>query len=79
MSTQGFKPRKLHGSLSSKVRKFQEMYEEIMDEIQAKPSVKSELQSLSPRTFTRLVQENFEDSSRKEEPPTRNSLYSDIT
>ena len=79
MSTQGFKPRKLHGSLSSKVRKFQEMYEDIMEEIQAKPSVKAELQSLSPRTFTRLVQENFEDSSRKEEPPTRNSLYSDIT
>ena len=79
MSTQGFKPRKLHGSLSSKVRKFQEMYEEIMEEIQVKPSVKTELQSLSPRTFTKLVQENFEDSSRKEEPPTRNSLYSDIT
>ena len=79
MNTQGFKPRKLHGSLSSKVRKFQEMYEEIMEEIQEKPSVKTELQSLSPRTFTRLVQENFEDSSRKEEPPTRNSLYSDIT
>ena len=37
------------------------------------------LQSLSPRTFTRLVQENFEDSSRKEESSTRNSLYSDIT
>ena len=79
MNTQGFKPRKLHGSLSSKVLKFQEMYEEIMEEIQAKPSVKTELQSLSPRTFTRLVQENFEDSSRKEEPPTRSSLYSDIT
>ena len=79
MSTQGFKPRKLHGSLSSKVRKFQEMYEEIMEEIQAKPSVKTELQSLSPRTFTKLVQENFEESSRKEEPSTRNSLYSDIT
>ena len=79
MSNQGFKPRKLHGSLSSKVRKFKEMYEEIMEEIQAKPSVKTELQSLSPRTFTKLVQENFEDSSRKEEPSTRNSLYSDIT
>ena len=79
MSTQGFKPRKLHGTLSSKLRKFQEIYEEIMEEIQAKPSVKAELQSLSPRTFTKLVQENFEDSSRKEEPPTRNSLYSDIT
>ena len=79
MSNQGFKPRKLHGSLSTKLKKFQELYEEIMEEIQVKPSVKNELQSLSPRTFTRLVQENFEDSSRKEEPPTRNSLYSDIT
>ena len=78
MSTQGFKPRKLHGSLSSKVRKFQEMYEEIMEEIEQKSSVKTELQSLSPRTFTRLVQENFEDSSRKE-PPTGNNLYNDIT
>ena len=77
MSNQGFKPRKLHGSLSSKVRKFQEMYEEIMEEIQAKPSVKTELQSLSPRTFTRLVQENFEESSIKETP--KRSLYSDIT
>ena len=79
MNTQGFKPRKLHWSLSSKVLKFQEMYEEIMEKIQVKPSVKTELQSLSPRTFTKLVQENFEDSSPKEEPPTRNSLYSDIT
>ena len=77
MSNQGFKPRKLHGSLSTKVKKFQELYEEIMEEIQVKPSVKTELQSLSPRTFTRLVQENFEESST-EEPP-KQSLYSDIT
>jgi len=77
MSNQGFKPRKLHGSLSTKLKKFQEMYEEIMEEIQVKPSVKTELQSLSPRTFTRLVQENFEESST-EEPP-KHSLYSDIT
>ena len=77
MSNQGFKPRKLHGSLSTKLKKFQELYEEIMEEIQVKPSVKTELQSLSPRTFTRLVQENFEESST-EEPPKR-SLYSDIT
>ena len=67
----------MHGSLSTKLKKFQEMYEEIMEEIQVKPSVKTELQSLSPRTFTRLVQENFEESST-EEPP-KHSLYSDIT
>ena len=77
MSNQGFKPRKLHGSLSTKLKKFQELYEEIMEEIQVKPSVKTELQSLSPRTFTRLVQENFEESTT-EEPP-KHSLYSDIT
>ena len=77
MSNQGFKPRKLHGSLPTKLKKFQELYEEIMEEIQVKPSVKTELQSLSPRTFTRLVQENFEESSTKETP--KRSLYSDIT
>ena len=77
MSNQGFKPRKLHGSLSTKLKKFQELYEEIMEEIQVKPSIKNELQSLSPRTFTRLVQENFEESSTKETP--KRSLYSDIT
>ena len=77
MSNQGFKPRKLHGSLSTKLKKFQEMYEEIMEEIQVKPSVKTELQSLSPRTFTRLVEQNFEESST-EEPPKK-TLYSDIT
>ena len=77
MSNQGFKPRKLHGSLPTKLKKFQELYEEIMEEIQVKPSIKTELQSLSPRTFTRLVQENFEESST-EEPP-KHSLYSDIT
>ena len=77
MSNQGFKPRKLHGSLSTKLKKFQELYEEIMEEIQVKPTIKNELQSLSPRTFTRLVQENFEESST-EEPP-KHSLYSDIT
>ena len=77
MSNQGFKPRKLHGSLPTKLKKFQELYEEIMEEIQVKPSVKTELQSLSPRTFTRLVQENFEESSTKETP--KRSLYNDIT
>ena len=77
MSNQGFKPRKLHGSLPTKLKKFQELYEEIMEEIQVTPSVKTELQSLSPRTFTRLVQENFEESSIKESP--KRSLYSDIT
>jgi len=77
MSNQGFKPRKLHGSLSTKLKKFQELYEEIMEEIQVKPSVKTDLQSLSPRTFTRLVEQNFEESST-EEPPKK-TLYSDIT
>ena len=77
MSNQGFKPRKLHGSLSTKLKKFQELYEEIMEEIQVKPTIKKELQSLSPRTFTRLVEQNFEESST-EEPPKR-TLYSDIT
>ena len=77
MSNQGFKPRKLHGSLPTKLKKFQELYEEIMEEIQVKPSVETELQSLSPRTFTRLVEQNFEESST-EEPP-KHSLYSDIT
>ena len=77
MSNQGFKPRKLHGSLPTKLKKFQELYEEIMEEIQVKPSIKTELQSLSPRTFTRLVEQNFEESST-EEPP-KQSLYSDIT
>ena len=62
MSNQGFKPRKLHGSLSTKLKKFQELYEEIMEEIQVKPTIKTELQSLSPRTFTRLVEQNFEES-----------------
>ncbi len=77
MSNQGFKPRKLHGSLPTKLKKFQELYEEIMEEIQVKPTIKKELQSLSPRTFTRLVEQNFEESST-EEPPKR-TLYSDIT
>ena len=77
MSHQGFKPRKLHGSLSTKLKRFRELFEDIMDAIQVKPSVKDQLQSLSPRTFTRLVQENFEESSIKE--PPKQSLYSDIT
>ena len=77
MSNQGFKPRKLHGSLSTKLKKFQELYEEIMEEIQVKPTNKNELQSLSPRTFTRLVEQNFEESSTKETP--KRTLYSDIT
>ena len=60
MSNQGFRPRKLHGTLSSKIRKFQELYEEIIQEIEPK-SNSSELRSLSPNTFTRLVHENFTD------------------
>ena len=77
MSNQGFKPRKLHGSLPTKLKKFQELYEEIMEEIQVKPTIKKELQSLSPRTFTRLVEQNFEESSTDE--PPKKTLYSDIT
>ena len=76
MQNQGFKPRKLHGSLSTKVRKFQELYEEIMEEIhpRSKEQRDEELRSLSPTTFSRLVHENF-----AEEMPEKKSLYSDIT
>ena len=81
MQNQGFKPRKLHGSLSTKVRKFQELYEEIMEEIhpcsneQRVDEIDSKkLRSLSPNTFSRLVHENF-----AEEMPEKKSLFSDIT
>ena len=81
MQNQGFKPRKLHGSLSTKVRKFQELYEEIMEEIhprskeqQGEEIDSKQLRSLSPNTFSRLVHENF-----TEEMPEKKSLFSDIT
>ena len=81
MQNQGFKPRKLHGSLSTKVRKFQELYEEIMEEIhprskeqQVEEIDSKQLRSLSPNTFSRLVHENF-----TEEMPEKKSLFSDIT
>ena len=77
MQNQGFKPRKLHGSLSTKVRKFQELYEEIMEEIHPRSNEEIEskqLRSLSPNTFSRLVHENF-----TEEMPEKKSLFSDIT
>ena len=77
MQNQGFKPRKLHGSLSTKVRKFQELYEEIMEEIHPRSNEEIEskqLRSLSPNTFSRLVHENF-----AEEMPEKKSLFSDIT
>ena len=78
MQNQGFKPRKLHGSLSTKVRKFQELYEEIMEEIHPRSKGEEidskELRSLSPNTFSRLVHENF-----AEEMPEKKSLFSDIT
>ena len=77
MSNQGFRPRKLHGTLSSKIRKFQELYEEIIQEIEPK-SIPSELRSLSPNTFTRLVHENFTDAIPEKEAPKK-TLYSDIT
>ena len=77
MQNQGFKPRKLHGSLSTKVRKFQELYEEIMEEIhpRSKEQRVEKLRSLSPTTFSRLVHENF----TEEMPEKKKSLYSDIT
>ena len=81
MQNQGFKPRKLHGSLSTKVRKFQELYEEIMEEIhprskeqQVEEIDSKQLRSLSPNTFSRLVHENF-----AEEMPEKKSLFRDIT
>ena len=81
MQNQGFKPRKLHGSLSTKVRKFQELYEEIMEEIHPRSNEQQieeidskQLRSLSPNTFSRLVHENF-----AEEMPVKKSLFSDIT
>ena len=77
MSNQGFRPRKLHGTLSFKIRKFQELYEEIMQEIEPKSNA-SELRSLSPNTFTRLVHENFTDAIPEKETPKK-TLYSDIT
>ena len=77
MNTQGFKPRKMHGSLSMKLEKFQELYEEIMDEIRPRANNK-ELRSLSPNTFSRLVHENFAEQEIREEPVPKQSLYSDI-
>ena len=81
MQNQGFKPRKLHGSLSTKVRKFQELYKEIMEEIHPRSNEQQveeidskQLRSLSPNTFSRLVHENF-----AEEMPEKKSLFSDIT
>ena len=77
MNTQGFKPRKLHGSLSMKLEKFQELYEEIMDEIRPHANTK-ELRSLSPNTFSRLLHENFAEQEILEGPTPKQSLYSDI-
>ena len=81
MQNHGFKPRKLHGSLSTKVRKFQELYEEIMEEIHPRSNEQQveeidskQLRSLSPNTFSRLVHENFADKI-----PEKKSLFSDIT
>ena len=78
MSNQGFKPRKLYGSLTNKLEQFQKLYEEIMHEIQPKPAERAELRSLSPRTFSKLVQENFGDDDTVKETP-KQSLYRDIT
>ena len=67
----------MHGSLSMKLEKFQELYEEIMDEIRPRANNK-ELRSLSPNTFSRLVHENFSEQEIREEPAPKQSLYSDI-
>ena len=67
----------MHGSLSMKLEKFQELYEEIMDEIRPRANTK-ELRSLSPNTFSRLVQENFAEQEIPQEPTQKQSLYSDI-
>ena len=67
----------MHGSLSMKLEKFQELYEEIMDEIRPRANNK-ELRSLSPNTFSRLVHENFAEQEIREEPTPKQSLYSDI-
>ena len=56
---------------------FQELYEEIIQEIEPK-SNSSELRSLSPNTFTRLVHENFTDAIPEKEA-RKKTLYSDIT
>ena len=67
----------MHGSLSMKLEEFQELYEEIMDEIRPRASTK-ELRSLSPNTFSRLVHENFAKPEIREEPTPKQYLYSDI-
>ena len=67
----------MHGSLSMKLEKFQELYEEIMDEIRPRANTK-ELRSLSLNTFSRLVHENFAEQEIREEPASKQSLYSDI-
>ena len=67
----------MHGSLSMKLEKFQELYEEIMDEIRPRANTEK-LRSLSPNTFSRLVHENFAEQEIREEPASKQSLYSDI-
>ena len=75
MINQGFKPRKLNGSLSTKLRKFQELYHEIMEEIHPR-SETTGLRSLSSNTFAQMVNHNF--SEEKNLKPEQ-SLYSNIT
>ena len=59
-------------------QEFQELYEEIMEEIHPRSNEgqidSKQLRSLSPNTFSRLVHENF-----AEEMPEKKSLFSDIT
>ena len=70
---QGFQPKKaLDTSLSTKIRKFKELYEEIMQQMRPK---KSQLRSFSPQTFSRMIQENFEE----ERVIPKLNLFSDVT
>ena len=71
---QGFQPKKAQDtSLSTKIRKFKQLYGEIMQ--QMKPKKKSQLRSFSPQTFSRMIQENFEE----ERVTPKLNLFSDVT
>ena len=53
-------------------KKFKELYEEIMQQMKPK---KSQLRSFSPQTFSRMIQENFEE----ERVTPKLNLFSDVT
>ena len=70
---QGFQPKKAQDtSLSTKIRRFKELYEEIMQQMRPR---KSQLRSFSPQTFSRMIQENFEE----ERVTPKLNLFSDVT